>query len=178
MTDNRKLDTDELKRPSAKENLNTPKRPITLVLDNIRSGLNVGSIIRSADGFGVSEVILCGITAQPPDRQVLKAAIGAESSIHWRYEADAYKALKELKATHQLVVVEQTLRSIPLNDLQWSGSTPVAVVLGNELRGVDESLLELADSCVDVPQIGHKHSLNVAVCAGIVLWELCRDSGG
>jgi tRNA G18 (ribose-2'-O)-methylase SpoU len=175
--DNRKLSMEELGRNSTSENHKAAKRPITVVLDNIRSGLNVGSVLRSSDAFGVNNIILCGISAQPPDRQVLKSALGADRSVNWTYEESTFEAIQRLKENHEIVLIEQTMKSIPLNNYRPSKEKPTAVVLGNELKGVSDEILPLADICLEIPQMGHKHSLNVAVCAGIVLWEINRLSG-
>ncbi len=170
----RKLSTDELGRHSVEEHLHLPKRPITLVLDNIRSGLNVGSIFRSADAFRIRDIWLCGITPQPPHRDILKAALGSTRSVTWHYQADVSAALEYLQSQHyQIIGVEQTTKSIPLR--QWAPSPQagsLAIVLGNELHGLSEKALPWLNFAVEIPQEGVKHSLNVAVCAGIVLWHL------
>ncbi len=163
---------DELQRNSPDENLKAPKRPIVVILDNIRSGMNVGSIMRTADALGIQEVMLCGITAQPPDRQLVKSSLGAETSVKWSYYDSTEKALEHLPKTYSIWVIEQTLHSEELNRELRQTDEPIALVFGNELNGVQDSLLPYAHRCLHIPQYGHKHSINVAVCAGIVLWEL------
>lgn len=167
---------EELGRKSPEENLRSSKRPITVILDNIRSGLNVGSILRSADAFGIESMILCGITPYPPDRQVLKSALGAECSVKWKYAESAARILTELKKDHHILIVEQTTESMDPRDVELPNDMPLVLVFGNELKGVSDELLPLADKCIELPQAGYKHSLNVAVCAGILMWEMTRLS--
>ena len=168
---------DELGRNTAESNHDTEKRNIVIVLDNIRSGNNVGSILRTSDAFGVHSVQICGFSPYPPDRQVLKASLGAEISVHWRHWPNTIEAVQELAKTHHIWVVEQTTGSMDIGQgFDSQVDKPIALVFGNEVNGVDPAILPFAERCVEVPQWGHKHSLNVAVCAGVVLWELCRVS--
>ena len=151
------------------------KYPLTLVLDEVRSGLNVGSIFRTADAFALEEVILCGITAQPPHREILKTALGSTESVAWRYFPETVQAIQALKQEgYQILAVEQTTRKIWLQDLQPQPGQHYAFVLGNEVEGVSEEVLALCDGALEIPQFGTKHSLNVAVAAGIVVWEFVR----
>lgn len=167
----------ELQRNSARENLQTRKRPIIIVLDNVRSGQNVGSILRTADAMGVKKVYMGGITPYPPDRQVLKTALGAESSVKWEHKADCRALLESLKPESSIYLVEQTLHSVTLGAAELKTSKKqVVLVFGNEVKGVSDELLTYGDKCLEIPQHGHKHSLNVAISAGIVLWEMCRLS--
>ncbi|MDH3243391.1 MAG: RNA methyltransferase [Saprospiraceae bacterium] len=169
----RKLKLEELGRPSLEQFKHAPKRPIVLVLDSIRSGLNVGSIFRTADAFALREIHLCGITAKPPHREILKTAIGATDSIPWTYHHSIVDCIRLLKTQDfEVIGVEQTDQSVQLNDFQLIGENPVALVFGNEVGGIDEAVLPLLDYCIEVPQWGTKHSINVAVCAGIVIWHL------
>lgn len=171
----RKLKLQELKRLSIEDFKKAKKSPITLVLDNIRSGLNVGSAFRTADGFALEKIYLCGITAKPPHREILKTAIGATESVDWEYTATTREAIEDLKKKgYILAVVEQAEDSTPLQHFQATGEQPIALVFGNEVRGVDEEIMKLADVCIEVPQYGTKHSFNISVCIGIVVWEIFR----
>lgn len=168
----KKLSLTELQRPSLEEYLATPKTPVIAVLDNVRSALNVGSVFRTADAFNIQKIMLCGITATPPHREITKTAIGATESVLWEYHQDITTILDLLKKEGYLLIgVEQTDASTPLQQLQLD-DRPVAVVFGNEVEGIQDEVLPLLDMCVEIPQAGTKHSLNVSVCAGIILWEL------
>lgn len=151
------------------------KFPLVVVLDNIRSMHNVGSIFRSADAFHVQELLLCGMTAQPPHRDIEKTALGATKTVDWQYFSDTKKALDYLKhKNYKIIAVEQTQNSILLQNFPIKLEEKTAFILGNEVQGVQKEILDQADFCVEIPQWGEKHSLNVSVCAGIVLWEWCR----
>lgn len=151
------------------------KRPLTLVLDSVRSGLNVGSIFRTADAFALEKIVLCGITAQPPHREILKTALGSTESVDWTYVADAKMAVQALKTSGYIVLaVEQTTNKIWLQEFVPDPDKRYALVLGNEVEGVDNELLACCDGALEIPQFGTKHSLNVAVAAGIVAWEFVR----
>ncbi|MCS6917105.1 MAG: RNA methyltransferase [Chitinophagales bacterium] len=172
----RKLTTAELNRPAVEQLQQLPRIPLVLLLDNIRSAFNVGSIFRTADAFRVERVVLCGITATPPHREVLKTALGSTGSVPWQYEADAVGAAGRLKQQgYRMVAVEQTDKSRNLQEFLPDGR-PLVLIFGNEVRGIGP-VLQLADEAVQIPQWGFKHSLNVAVAAGIVLWEICRKCG-
>lgn len=171
----RKLTMPELNRLSQEEFKEAEKLPIVLVLDNIRSALNVGSIFRTSDAFAVQKIILCGITAQPPHRDMLKTALGATESVAWQYFESTEEALKALKAEKfSIIAVEQTDKGIALQDFSPFHESKYALVLGNEVRGVSEEAIQCCDAAVEVPQFGTKHSLNVAVCAGVVVWEFAK----
>jgi 23S rRNA (guanosine2251-2'-O)-methyltransferase len=171
MPPDRKLTLEELGRPDAQTHLHGPKRPIVVMLDDVRSRHNVGSIFRTADAFGVSEVVLCGFTPQPPHREIEKSALGATRSVPWRHEPDAAVAIRMYKAKgYRTVAVEQTVQAIPLGELPPAGDPPLVLVFGNELTGVSDAVVSACDAAVVIPQFGHKHSLNVSVCAGVVLW--------
>lgn len=149
-----------------------PKFPLVLVLDNIRSGLNVGSIFRSADAFALEKILLCGITAQPPHREILKTALGSTESVQWAYFDKALDAVAALKrAGYGVFAVEQTTHKTWLQDFEPKAGERYAFVLGNEVEGVDDETLKHCDGAIEIPQFGTKHSLNVAVAAGIVAWE-------
>ena len=173
---NRKLKNEELKRLSAEDFKRTPKTPIIVVLDDIGSAYNVGAVFRTADAFLIESMYLCGFTPTPPNREIQKTALGANETIQWKYFKNTDSAILELKhARYKIAAVEQTENSIMLNNFTFNASLPIrklAVVFGNEVGGVSQSVVDSADVCIEVPQIGTKHSLNIAVCAGIVLWDL------
>lgn len=166
----RKLTMEELNRLSKEEYKKVEKLPVIIVLDNIRSLSNVGAVFRSADAFRISEVFLCGITACPPHREIHKTALGADETVDWRYFESTEAACIELKAMgYKIIAVEQVEGSIPLHQFQAEPRT--AFIMGNEVEGVTSEILPLCDAAVEIPQEGTKHSLNVSVCAGIVLWQ-------
>jgi 23S rRNA (guanosine2251-2'-O)-methyltransferase len=170
----KKLTLDELGRDSVDSFKSKEKLPIVAVLDSVRSALNVGSVFRTADAFAIEKIVLCGITATPPNREITKTAIGATESVDWVYENDIVIALKELKSQGYFIIgVEQTDQSKSLNDFDVS-SEKIAVIFGNEVDGISDEALEMIDHCIEIPQFGTKHSLNVSVCAGIVLWEMMK----
>jgi 23S rRNA (guanosine2251-2'-O)-methyltransferase len=170
----RKLSMDELGRKSVNEFRQAEKMPVVVVLDNIRSMHNVGSVFRTADAFLIQGICLCGYTPRPPHRDIHKTALGATDTVAWRHfeaTSDAIRSLKEEGYT--VLAVEQTEGSIRLNELSLEAG-PVAIVFGNEVNGVDADALALCDESVEIPQWGMKHSLNVSIATGIVLWELVR----
>lgn len=167
-----KLKLEELGRLSVSEFKQSQKIPVTLVLDNIRSALNVGSLFRSADAFAIEKIILCGITACPPHREITKTAIGATETVAWSYNENVGEALSELKNQGCLLIgIEQTVGSKDLTEFAWPQGKLV-IVLGNEVEGLSNEALESLNECVEIPQFGTKHSLNVSVCGGLILWEL------
>lgn len=173
----RKLKTSEIIRLSEQDFKSTPKLPVVLVLDNIRSSHNVGSAFRSADAFLVEQIFLCGITSTPPSNEIHKAALGAENSVKWRYFGKTTEAIKSLIEENFLIVaVEQTTNSINLQNFKsyknFSSLLKIAFIFGNEVSGVDQEVLNLCDLSVEIPQWGTKHSLNVSVAVGIILWEI------
>ena len=171
----RKLKLDELERSSVAEFIRKDKVPIVVVLDNIRSAHNVGSVFRTADGFGIEKIVLTGITAQPPHREIHKSAIGATESIPWEYDEKVVNAVKTLeKEGYRILIAEQTDASIHLQEINISSKDKIALVVGNEVNGVSDELINLYDSSVEIKQFGTKHSLNVAVSTGILLWEIAR----
>ena len=166
----RKLTTDELNRLSKEEFAQAEKLPIIVVLDNIRSLSNVGAFFRTADAFRVEALYLCGITACPPHREIHKTALGADETVSWRYFETTAAACQALKNEgYRIFAVEQIEDSVSLQDFEFAPCT--AYVLGNEVEGVGEEALPFCDGAIELPQEGTKHSLNVSVCAGIVLWE-------
>ncbi len=151
------------------------KMPLVLVLDNVRSGGNVGSIFRTADAFLLEKVLLCGITAQPPHREILKTALGSTESVAWTYFPTTVETILHLKsAGYQVFAIEQTTAGNWLQNFKPDQGSKYAFVLGNEVEGVDPAALALCDGVIEIPQFGTKHSLNVAVAAGIVVWEAVR----
>ncbi len=151
------------------------KIPVVLLLDNIRSALNVGSIFRTADAFLIERVILCGITAQPPHREILKTALGSTDTVQWEYEENTVRAVQTLQTNaYQVWAIEQTTQKIWLQDFLPISGQKYAFILGNEVDGVSNEAIALCDGIIEIPQYGTKHSLNVAVAAGIVIWEATK----
>jgi tRNA G18 (ribose-2'-O)-methylase SpoU len=164
----------ELDRLSAEDYKTIEKTPLVLILDNVRSALNVGSAFRTADAFALHSIALCGISAQPPHREILKTALGAEQSVDWVYFEDTVSAVKYYKNNgFRICAVEQAEGSIMLQDFVWN-EKPISIVFGNEVDGVSDDVLQLSDACIEIPQFGTKHSLNISVSMGIVIWELFR----
>lgn len=169
----RKLSNEELNRKSVAEFRASSKAPFILVLDNVRSLNNIGSIFRSADAFLVEAVYLCGITATPPHREIHKTALGATESVGWKYYKSAAEAVAELKNMgYTIVSVEQADEAVSLEDYSTEAGHKYALVFGHEIKGVSDEVVDMSDACVEIPQYGTKHSFNVAVSVGIVLWEL------
>jgi tRNA G18 (ribose-2'-O)-methylase SpoU len=167
----RKLKLEELGRVDVDTFKQQEKLPIVVVLDNIRSGLNVGSIFRTADAFSIDKIYLCGITAKPPHREILKTAIGATDSVNWGYEESIESCVEGLiEQGYVLIGVEQTSSSIALQEYAVDRERKYAIIFGNEVEGLNQELLPIVKEYIEIPQYGTKHSLNVAVCAGIVLW--------
>lgn len=170
----RKLKLDELNRLSAAEFKTREKFPVSIVLDNIRSGYNVGSFFRTADAFAIDKIFICGFTPVPPHPEIFKTAIGAEETVVWEYVAGVGSLIRDLKTAGKYCVgIEQTDASVPLHEVRFPDQ-PLALVFGNEVNGITETILEDLDAVWEVPQFGTKHSLNVSVCGGIVLWEVVR----
>lgn len=171
----KKLSMDELHRVSTEEYKLQEKTPIVVVLDNVRSMYNVGSIFRTCDGFSVERLLLCGITARPPHKEIAKTALGATESVDWEYYPDTVEAVKAVKTQgYSVYAVEQVDTSIKLNDFQLTSGEKVAIVLGNEVFGVSDEVLPLCDGALEIPQSGTKHSFNVSIAGGIVIWELWK----
>lgn len=176
MTSRRKLKVEELKRISIEEFQEAKKIPMVIVLDNVRSLNNIGSVFRTSDAFRVEEILLCGITATPPNTEIHKTALGAEDSMKWRYFDDTLSAIQELKAEDYTVFsVEQAENSISLESVQLDKNKKYAVILGHEVHGVQQSVIDASDGCIEIPQYGTKHSLNVSVTAGIVIWDFFKQ---
>lgn len=164
----------ELNRKSVEEFQAAPKLPIIVVLENVRSAYNVGSVFRTADAFLLEAVYLCGYTAFPPHKEIRKTALGADETVTWKHFKKVVEALEDLrKQDYKIYSVEQAEDSHALQDI--TPGEKIAVVFGNEVTGVEQSTIALTDGCIEIPQLGMKHSLNVSVAAGVVLWELVRE---
>lgn len=171
----RKLRTIEMQRLSVDEFHEAPKLPLIVVLDDVRSLHNVGSMFRSADAFRVEAVYLCGITATPPHPEIHKTALGGEDSVAWRYFPTATEAIESLHNDGFFVYsIEQVEGSTKLQNLQLDTDKHYAIVLGNEVKGVHQEVVDMSDGCLEIPQFGTKHSLNVSVTAGMVIWEVAK----
>jgi len=168
----------ELDRISIDEFKDAEKTPLIIILDNVRSLNNIGSVFRTSDAFLIESVFLCGITACPPNAEIHKTALGAENSLDWIYYEQTEDAVRELKNRgFTICAIEQAERSIMLDELVLDKTKKYAVILGNEVKGVREEVVDLCDCCVEIPQYGTKHSLNVSVAAGIVMWEFFKQLG-
>lgn len=175
----RKLANEELNRKSIIEFKEAKKIPVVVVLDDIRSMNNIGSVFRTADAFLIEKIILAGITATPPHREIQKTALGATESVAWEYYGDIVDAVQQLKkAGYTIAVVEQVKGGILLPDFQPGENEKYVLIFGNEVFGVKKEIVDMADICVEIPQFGTKHSLNIAVSAGIVLWDVFRKFQG
>ena len=171
----RKLRMDELPRKTTAEFRRAEKLPVVVLLENIRSMHNVGSVFRTADAFLAEAIYLCGYTPRPPHRDIHKTALGATETVVWKYIENAVEAVISLqKEGYQIIAVEQVSGSMPLQRFTLKADEKIVLIFGNEVQGVSEELLEYCDACIEIPQFGMKHSLNVSVAAGMVLWELVR----
>ncbi len=174
----RKLKNIELNRLSVEEYKKADKLPVTVVLDNVRSLNNVGSVFRTSDALKVEQIILCGITATPPHNEIHKTALGAENAVDWVYFEDTLKAIDKLKKEDYIVCsIEQVENSVSLPDFITEPGKRYALILGNEVKGVQQEVVNVSDACIEIPQFGTKHSFNVSVTAGIVLWEFFKKIG-
>lgn len=180
----RKLTIEEMHRLTLEEFQKSPKLPLTVVLDNVRSQNNIGSVFRTADAFRVESIALCGICSTPPHREIHKTALGAEESVDWKYYSDTACCLRELREQGRFILaVEQVDDSLLLGQpsgwlrplMEKTASQGVAIVMGNEVEGVQASLFQLCDASIEIPQFGTKHSLNVSCAAAIVIWELFKE---
>ena len=167
------MSIDELGRKSVEEFKEAEKMPVIAVLENIRSGYNVGSTFRTADAFLLAGVYICGYTAHPPHKEIKKTALGADESVHWKYFKTTAEAMGELRSLgYKIYAVEQAEDSHMLHRFQQNEDDKIAVVFGNEVTGVEQATIAQCDGCIEIPQLGMKHSLNVSVAAGVVLWDL------
>lgn len=171
----RKLESNELNRISTEEFKEAEKLPLVIVLDNVRSLNNVGSVFRTSDAFRIEKIYLCGITATPPNREIHKTALGAEDSVDWEYAQDTLEVVEKLQAArYRIFAAEQTENSHSLEEFQLNGTDKYAIVFGNEVKGVRQDVIDRSEGCIEIPQFGTKHSFNISVSVGIVLWELTR----
>lgn len=167
---------EELGRKSVEEFRESVKFPIIVLLENIRSAYNVGSVFRTADAFLIEAIYIIGYTSQPPHKEIKKTALGAEESVIWKHFTTSAEAIADLKENrYNIYAVEQTEGSFKLNAIGFDGDEKMAVIFGNEKAGVEQSTISLCDGCIEIPQLGMKHSLNIATAAGVVLWELVRE---
>ena len=172
----RKLKITELNRISPDEFKETAKIPLVVVLDNIRSLNNVGSVFRTSDAFLVEAIYLCGITAIPPNPEIHKTALGAEYSVEWKYFEDTVNAVGDLRESEYIVyAIEQVENSTMLDSLRLDSQKKYAIVMGNEVKGVQQTVVNACDGCIEIPQYGTKHSLNVSVTTGIVIWDFFKQ---
>jgi tRNA G18 (ribose-2'-O)-methylase SpoU len=171
----RKLKNNELGRISVEAFKETPKTPLIVVLDNIRSLNNVGSVFRTSDAFLIEKIYLCGITATPPNKEIHKTALGATESVDWEYQENTLDVVKKLQEEGvQVAAIEQVENSIKLHEFMPVPGKKYAIVMGNEVKGVQQAVVNACDCCIEIPQLGTKHSLNISVSCGVVLWDLFK----
>jgi len=169
---NRKLLNEELGRKTTIEYKKAKKNPVVIVLDNIRSALNVGSVFRSSDAFLVEKIYLCGLTAMPPNKEISKTALGATKSVDWEYVEDTMEAVKKLQNENYTVIgIEQVEQKVMLQNFVPEKGKRYAFVFGHEVKGVNQAVVDACNFCIEIPQWGHKHSLNIAVSTGVILWH-------
>ena len=169
----RKITNQELGRLTPEEYSQVAKTPVVVVLDNVRSMSNIGAFFRTADAFAIERIVLCGITATPPNREIHKTALGAEQTVDWSYSATTLEAVERLKAEgYEVWAVEQVEGSVMLQEFRMAAGTKYAVVFGNEVAGVDQAVVDACRGAIEIPQRGTKHSINVSVSGGVVLWSL------
>ena len=167
----KKLKNKDLQRINIQEFKSAEKTPITIVLDNVRSALNVGSVFRTSDAFLIENIILCGITATPPNKEIRKAALGASDSVNWEFEKNTVDAVLKLKNEgYHIMGIEQADKSSKLNDFTLANK-PIAIVMGNEVKGVSQEVIDICNEVMEIPQFGTKHSLNISVATGIIVWD-------
>ena len=168
----KKLKNKDLQRINIEEFKIAKKTPITIILDNVRSALNVGSVFRTSDAFLIENIILCGITATPPNNEIRKAALGSTDSVNWKYVKNTTEAVQQLsKEGYHVVAIEQARKSTLLNKFELP-KKPIAIILGNEVNGVSQEVIDICDEVLEIQQFGTKHSLNVSVTTGIVIWKI------
>lgn len=171
--DSRKKNIFELTRTTVGQYRKTPKIPLSILADNIRSMHNIGAIFRTADAFLISEIILAGISGTPPHPEISKSALGADKAVAWRHVRNALSETERLKASgNSIIVLEQTHNSIPISNFIPDTNKPAILVIGNEIDGVDQQIVDIADHVIEIPQFGTKHSLNVSISAGIAIWHI------
>jgi 23S rRNA (guanosine2251-2'-O)-methyltransferase len=173
----RKLSMDELNRKSVDEFKESEKNPVIAVLENIRSAYNVGSVFRTADAFLIESIYITGYTAKPPHKEITKTALGAQETVDWKFFETTKSAIEDLKKNgYKVYAVEQVTDSISLENFSDLNVEKIAFIFGNEVSGVEHQTISFCDGCVEIPQFGMKHSLNISVAAGIVLWEAVKDN--
>ncbi len=173
----RKLGMEELNRKTVDEFRRAEKIPVVVVLENIRSAYNVGSVFRTADAFLIEAIYICGYTAKPPHKEITKTALDAQNTVDWKYFENAKLAVADLQNQgYKIYAIEQVTNSISLESFPELNQNKVAFIFGNEVAGVEQATIEISDGCVEIPQFGIKHSLNISVAAGIVLWEVVRST--
>ena len=172
----RKLLNEELGRPTLEECANIDKLPVTVILDNVRSAQNVGSFFRTADAFGIEHIALCGISATPPNREIHKTALGSEQSVEWSYYPTTLECVAALREKgYRIIAIEQIEGATMLHNFQAERGAKYALIFGNEVDGVDQAVADTVDGAIEIPQVGIKHSLNVSVSAGVLMWEMFRQ---
>jgi len=168
----KKLSLEELNRISVDEFKQTDKIPVVVVLDNIRSLNNIGSVFRTSDAFLIEKIYLCGITATPPHKDIHKTALGATDSVNWEYFEDSLQLVGKLKSDNYIIAsIEQVEKSVMLNEFTPESNKKYAIILGNEVKGVRQDVVDNSDLCIEIPQFGTKHSLNISIATGVVLWD-------
>ena len=174
----RKITNQELNRPSVEEFAQMSRIPVVVVLDNVRSAQNVGAFFRTGDAFAIERVALCGITATPPSKDIHKSALGAEMTVAWNHYPSTAECVKELKdAGYRLLAIEQVEGAVMLDKIEVDTTQKYALVFGNEVAGVEQEVVDWCDGAIEIPQLGTKHSLNVSVTAGMVIWEFAKKLG-
>ena len=169
----RKLKNSELNRKSVSEFKSAEKTPIIVILDNVRSSNNVGSVFRSSDAFLIEKIYLCGITATPPNKDIQRTALGATDSVNWEYQKDTLSVVQKLQTEDVYVAsIEQAENAVMLDDFKPKSGQKIAIVMGNEVKGVQQDVVTASNTCIEIPQLGTKHSLNISVTCGVVLWDL------
>lgn len=172
----KKIGNSELRRPTPGQFAAAEKNPVTVILDNIRSLNNIGSFFRTCDAFAMERIVLCGITAVPPNKEIHKTALGAELTVSWEYYREAAPVIRELRSRgYRIVAVEQAEGAVSLEEYRVMAGGKYALVFGNEVSGVSQDVMDICDEAIEIPQHGTKHSLNVAVAGGVVLWEFFRN---
>ncbi len=175
---NKKLKLTELNRVSVEEYKSQDKTPIIVILDNIRSLNNIGSFFRTSDAFNIESIYLCGITATPPHREIQKTALGATDSVDWYYNENTLEVVDVLKNKgYKVYAIEQAKETISLENFKYNNE-PIALIFGNEVKGVDQNVIDACDACIEIPQFGTKHSLNVSISYGVVAWHLINQRIG
>ena len=172
----RKLKNSELNRKNIDEFKQSTKTPLIVILDNIRSLNNIGSVFRTSDAFLVEKIYLCGITATPPNKEIHKTALGATDSVEWEYSEDTISVVEKLKSENvEIISIEQAENAVMLDDFRVEGNKKYAIVFGNEVKGVEQQIVSVSDKVIEIPQYGTKHSLNISVSAGVVIWEMFKQ---